>query len=95
MVWNSDKIKSLRLRLGWSSSDLARRLNCESAIIYAYEAGKENPSGAVEAELNLLLKQADSAADEVSNQALAEAFLEETEQIQCELTSVKDRFVNN
>jgi ribosome-binding protein aMBF1 (putative translation factor) len=95
MVWDSDKIKSLRLRLGWSSADLARRLSCESVIVTSWEQGVVAPNENQEEELNLLLKQADSSADEVSSQVLAEIFLEETNEGQCDLHKAKARFVEN
>lgn len=74
MNWDSDKIKSLRLRLGWSPSDLARRLNCESCIVAGWEKGSEPLEAVFSQELDILLKQADSTADEVTGQALAEVF---------------------
>ena len=94
MTWNGESVKSLRLRMGWSQSDLARRLNCDSNIVVNWENGKEVPAGVLAEELDIFLKQADSSADEVSNYALAEFFLEESELQQCELKTVEERFVD-
>ncbi len=42
--WSAEKIKSLRLRLGWSAADFARRFGCTSDVIMEWEKGTLPPS---------------------------------------------------
>ena len=44
MVWNADRIKHLRLRMGWSQSDLARHLDCEPDQVRRLEGFPPNSS---------------------------------------------------
>lgn len=92
MTWSGEGVKSLRLRMGWSPSDLARRLNCDASVILNWENGSSIPEGKLADELDIFLKQAETSADEISNYALAEYFLEESELQQCEVKTVKERF---
>ncbi|WP_413292842.1 helix-turn-helix domain-containing protein [Bdellovibrio sp. HCB185ZH] len=65
--WNKDTLRALRLRLGWSRSDMARRLKCELTDIEAWEEGQGellfNPH--IKGELALIHRQADACSDEV------------------------------
>src|SRR3989344_6522955 len=63
--WPKAKIKSLRLRLGWSQADLARRLNCASTEVESWESGARSPSSHTLNELFLVAKQADACSHEV------------------------------
>jgi transcriptional regulator with XRE-family HTH domain len=92
MSWNSEKIRDLRLRLGWSISDLARRLNCESSQISIWEKGESQPTDTYAQTLELISHQADESSEEVMNSSLAEKFLEESELSQCDLNLVKDKY---
>lgn len=92
MSWNSEKIRDLRLRLGWSLSDLARRLNCETAQVSIWEKGESAPSDVYAQTLELISHQADESSEDVMSSALAEKFLEETELSQCDLNLVKDKY---
>lgn len=65
--WNKDSLRALRLRLGWSRSDMARRLKCELTDIESWEEGQGellfNPH--IKGELALIHRQADACSDEV------------------------------
>ncbi|MEK2687546.1 XRE family transcriptional regulator [Bdellovibrio sp. GT3] len=65
--WNRDSLRALRLRLGWSRSDMARRLKCALTDIETWEEGNGellfNPQ--IKGELALINRQADEASDEV------------------------------
>lgn len=63
--WNKENVRSLRLRLGWSKSDLARRLNCSAAEVEAWEDGSAPLTSAVKSELAMIARQADECSDEV------------------------------
>lgn len=98
MSWNPEKIRELRLRLGWSPSDLARRLHCESASISSWESGKVLPNDGQLQLLELLDRQADAYADEVSQTALADSVLDHAEVgsiEQINLQVVKRKFTEN
>lgn len=95
MPWTAEKIKSLRRRLGWSSSDLARRLQVETDLVLNWESGSHLPLEWVIDELSLLEKQAEANSDSIAQGPLAEVFLEEQHTEQCDLASVKRRFSEN
>ncbi|MNJ92539.1 hypothetical protein D3C87_102120 [compost metagenome] len=63
--WNKENLRSLRLRLGWSKSDLARRLSCSSLEVDAWEDGSSSLSNTVKGQLEILSRQADACSDEV------------------------------
>lgn len=44
---NSTEIRSLRLRLGWTRGDLARRLGCSCEIITQWEVEAITPSAEI------------------------------------------------
>jgi DNA-binding transcriptional regulator YiaG len=44
-TWNPEHIVTLRRRLGWSKSDLARRLHCETTEVEAWEEGNGGSNG--------------------------------------------------
>ena len=88
----------MRLRLGWSTSDLARRLQLESTSIYSWESGKVLPTDGQLQMLGLLDKQAEACADEVTQTALADSVLDHEEigsLEQINLQVVKRKFTDN
>lgn len=95
MPWTAEKIKSLRRRLGWSSSDLARRLHVESTEVVDWESGMNLPVAWVADQLSLLEKQAEANSESMAQEPLAEVFLEEQHTDQCDLAAVKRRFSEN
>lgn len=71
------KVKNIRLRLGWSQSDLARRLGQDSAFIAALEAGEQEMDSWICSELEIIERQADQCSEEVVVHTLAEVVLDE------------------
>lgn len=94
MEWDGSKIRDLRLRMGWSQSDLARRLQIESKKISEFEMGLELAPEEVESALDLLLKQADVTADGVSCGSLCEIVFDEDEVLQVDTSSVRRKFLD-
>ena len=94
-MWDAEKIRDLRLRLGFSTSDLARRLHCECSEVKSWETGIQLPSLFQLQQLSLLEKQAEVCAEETSNGPLAEKCLASDELGQIDLASVKHRFSEN
>lgn len=43
MVWSSDKIRSLRLSLGWSRAEFARRTGTTRMMVHDWEHSKTCP----------------------------------------------------
>jgi transcriptional regulator with XRE-family HTH domain len=75
MEWTSDKIRQLRRRMGWSQSDLARRLHCESGEVAHLELGDVKPGNSVTPILEMLFNQAELSAYEMTQNCQAEAAL--------------------
>ena len=94
MVWDGDKIRDLRLRMGWSQSDLARRLQIESKKINEFEMDLEEAPKDIWSALDLLLKQADVTADGVSCDSLAEIVFDEDKVLQVDTTSIRRKFLD-
>lgn len=89
MEWTSEEIKHLRLRLGWSRSDLARRMSIDCKLISLWEQGERLPDFQETEMLDMIAKQADISADEVSSAPIAEIFCDESDVDQCDLSSVR------
>ncbi|MGZ3743285.1 MAG: helix-turn-helix domain-containing protein [Pseudobdellovibrionaceae bacterium] len=87
---NKGTIKSLRLRLGWSQADLARRLKCTSAQVESWENGSESPTSHFLNEMFLLVKQADTCRHEVQASPLAENMCDKHALAQIEFSEIKE-----
>jgi transcriptional regulator with XRE-family HTH domain len=95
MNWDGERIRVLRLRLGFSPSDLARRLQCECTDIRSWEIGLVHPPDFQLHQLDLLSLQAEICADEVAANPLAEQILDKDKTGQVDLAHVKARFSGN
>lgn len=65
-------VKSLRLRLGWTQSDLSRRLGCLVKEINQWEAGLASPNKNYIGTINLLFLQAEACALDTQSSPRAE-----------------------
>lgn len=92
MAWDGDKIRDLRLRMGWSQSDLARRLHVDSSVVSQLEMELEHPAQEVSQNLDLLFRQAEASADFVSCGSLAEIVFEESDAPQIDTSSIRSKF---
>jgi transcriptional regulator with XRE-family HTH domain len=103
MSWNSDRIKGLRKRLGWTQSEMARKLACDCEFIREWEASEDEyitdtVLSFIEVhsdELVLLEKQADVHSDQIIDSALAESFLEEASESQVHTSTIRRIFEKN
>ena len=95
MSWDAEKIRVLRLRMGWSQSDLARRLHIDSERIGQWEMGLEEIQEGLTQELDLLHRQADFSADHVCCEPLTEILFGETGVQQLDGNSVRRKFQVN
>lgn len=95
MAWDAEKIRGLRLRMGWSQSDLARRLHIDSQKIGQWEMGLEIIEDEMSQALDLLHRLADVSADQVSCESLAEIEFDLSEAPQVDINSIRRKFQNS
>ncbi|MBK9323888.1 MAG: XRE family transcriptional regulator [Bdellovibrionaceae bacterium] len=74
--WSKQSIRSLRLRLGWSQADLARRLSCACTDVDAWESGDILPNPLIANELIMIAKQAEACSEEIHASPLVETLCE-------------------
>ena len=70
--WNKTKIRSLRLSLGYSQAEFARRLSMETSQIDFMEQGLLVPSPLLSGDLEILMRQVESDCEENRNSKLVE-----------------------
>jgi len=86
--WTANRIHSLRLRLGWSRSDLARRLECKLETVNAWELGQMKPNQEQLPMLEFIEKQAEYISLEVHVCPIAETQLEKSHRSQIPLDEI-------
>jgi len=70
--WTAEEIKCLRLRLGWSAADFARRFGCISNQVLAWERGDSAPSPDDVLQLHRLQMHVESYSEQLQREPLAE-----------------------
>lgn len=90
MSWTQENIRFLRLRFGWSQSDLARRMVCKAEQIMAWEEGALVPELHHKRLLDILDAHAQSTADEIRATTVAEQTLETTHHSQVNRNTLKE-----
>ncbi len=88
--WNKESLRTLRLRLGWSRSDLAHHLHCSSEEIESWEEGNCHIEVSVKNELELILRQAEACCDEVKYAPFAEHQCDKNALEQIDFSRVKE-----
>ena len=81
--------------MGWTQSELARRLHCETEQIQTWEAKEVSPLICLQNHLDALMlleREAEMHSDMVVHSALAEVILDETHEGQIDSDSVQKRF---
>lgn len=91
LEWNRKSIRSLRLRLGWTQADLARRLQCSSYEINEWENGSTVVDGHFRGKLEIIFRQAETCCDEVQNTPRAEVELSKNFLEQIRFSNLKDQ----
>ncbi len=76
MIWSGIRVKNLRRRMGWSRSDLARRLNCESRVVGLWEYDYSMPNHFFSQDLERLEVNAQTHSAYTQHQPLADQLLE-------------------
>lgn len=87
--WKREQIRLLRLRLGWTQADLARRLACETQLIESLEVGQTAAALEIVHKLELLAHQADLCGDEIHCLPAAENLCDQEQLGQVELNKVR------
>lgn len=77
LEWTKEGIRDLRLRLGWTQSDLARRLELNQREVLSWESGLGEPPEAARQQLEFLLRQASFCSDEMKAIPVLEKFCDE------------------
>jgi transcriptional regulator with XRE-family HTH domain len=70
--WTADKIKRLRLRLGWSTADFSRRFGCQTEVVMNWELGLQQPTLDDARQLDRLEFYLESYSEQVARDPIAE-----------------------
>jgi len=73
--WSSEQIRSLRLRMGWSVVDFARRFGHVSEVVANWENGTSTPGADDYRQLDRLSFHLESYCEQLTRDPLAEAQL--------------------
>lgn len=92
LEWNKDSLRALRLRLGWSKSDLARRLKCSIDEVDSWEDGSGVLEIQVKSELEIMFLQCQECSDEVKFVPASELALDKNALEQIDFSRVKEDF---
>lgn len=77
MEWDGLKVKQLRLRLGWCTANMARRLDCSQRTILSWELGESLPDSRYFSPLKTLLSFAEANAEWIKQSNLADNLIRE------------------
>jgi len=93
MEWTKDRVRELRLKMGWSVSDLARHLEVELSTVYGLEDGScHQITEPLSSLLTLFWNQAEALSDEVILSAIAERELEILKANQLFQSDLQDKY---
>ena len=92
LEWNKDSLRALRLKLGWSKSDLARRLKCSVDEVDSWEDGSGFLEIQVKCELEIMFRQCQECSDEVKFTPASELALDKNALEQIDFSRVKEDF---
>ncbi len=90
--WTKENIRSLRLRLGWSKSELAYHLHCSPAQVDQWETQNSAMDPDISSTLEILLRQAEACSDEVHFTPAAENQCDKKALEQIDFSLVKAEF---
>lgn len=88
--WKQGQIRLLRLRLGWTQSDLARRLECDAKVVESLELGIDNAAVELVHKLEMIAHQADLCGDEIQCLPAAENLCDQEHLGQVSLNKVRE-----
>ena len=80
---NHLEFRQLRLRLGWSLAEMARRMGCHQSIILKWESNHLTPDPEVVRHYESLLALVDEQAERTRQMPIAESLLKDEHLSQC------------
>ncbi len=89
LEWNKQSVRALRLRLGFSKSDMARRLKCSLKQVDSWEEGTQDLEIQIKGELEIMYRQCQECSDEVKYAPASEVALDKNALEQIEFSRVK------
>lgn len=89
LEWNRHSVRALRLRLGWSKSDMARRLKCTLTEVDSWEDGTQQIEMQTQGELEIMFRQCEACSEEVKYTPASEVELDKNALEQIEFSRVK------
>lgn len=93
MDFKSENVRQIRLRMGWSQSDLARRLQTEVQTIVGIEEGHTNISDDLKSHFVFLLQQAEIISEQIQCIPLAEQMLDNGDLPQIFQSEIQDKLI--
>ncbi|MEY4615915.1 MAG: hypothetical protein RJB66_875 [Pseudomonadota bacterium] len=93
MEWTKERVRELRLRMGWSQSDLARHLQVEVESVTKLENGGSSNFDGIKSQLTLFWRRAESLSEEVQISALAEKMIEDQNLNQLFQSDLDDKYI--
>lgn len=94
MEWTKERVRELRLRMGWSQSDLARHLQVELESVSNLENGQSSDFDPLKSQLTLFWRRAETLSEEVQISALAEKMIEDQNLIQLFQSDLEDKYID-
>lgn len=94
MEWTKERVRELRLRMGWSQSDLARHLQVELDSLNDLENKSSTVVDSIKSKLTLYWRQAESLSEEVQISALAEKMIEDQNLSQLFQSDLEDKYID-
>jgi transcriptional regulator with XRE-family HTH domain len=93
MEFSQSKLKEIRLKMGWSQSDMARRLNTNVHMISGIEEGILEIPNHFQTHLVFLMNQLEILTEEIHLQPQAESLLENEGLFQVYYSDLRDKIL--
>lgn len=74
-VWPAERIRGLRLRMGWSRAELARYIQTNLSLVVFWESGQASPEAEHASRLQVLENQVDSYSEKLQRLPVAESLM--------------------
>lgn len=75
MAWDARQLVDLRRKLGWTASDLARRLACDVTMVQKWERDESKPQGESLHQLDYLKYHVENSSEQISQDPVADTLL--------------------
>jgi transcriptional regulator with XRE-family HTH domain len=75
MTWNGNKVRELRLRIGWSQAEMARQLGCDIGLIRDWEFDDAEIPFGPSLSLTVIHHSVEANSENVSQRALSQVVM--------------------